>query len=80
LCPELPDGEWEELSRTVQQAIELRCTSPNFDHGFPRYAWGWYRGTLYECRYLVTPRGAYKAYPLEPAEYPEDPLGRLPQS
>lgn len=76
-CPELPSSDWEELSAALQRAVTLECTSSVFEHGFPRYVWGWFRGTLYECRYLVTPRGGYKAYPLEAAEYPVDPQRKL---
>ena len=45
--------------------------------GFPRYAWGWLNGNLYEARHINGPAGTYKGYRLQEAEYPSDAEKRL---
>lgn len=43
----------------------------------PRYVWGWLKGSLYEARLVNAGMGTYKAYRLEPAQYPDDPENLL---
>ena len=72
-----PKIEWDEINAVLREAIRRRCTSAAFEHGFPKYAWGWLDGDLYEARHINGPAGAYKGYRLEEAEYPFDLERRL---
>ena len=65
------------IQTALQEAISRRCVSGVFEQGFPKYAWGWIDGRLYEARHINGPAGTYKGYEIEKAEYPEDPENRL---
>ena len=68
-----PDIDRAEVCASLREAIRRRCTSARFEQGFPRYAWGWIAGDLYEARHINGPAGTYKGYRLEEAEHPSDP-------
>ena len=72
-----PKIEREDVNAVLRQAIRRRCTSARFEQGFPRYAWGWLDGHLYEARHINGPAGTYKGYRLTEAEHPRDPEQRL---
>ena len=72
-----PAIEWDDINTALQDAVRRCCTSADFEQGFPKYAWGWLDGHLYEARHLNGPAGTYKGYRLEEVEYPRDPEGRL---
>ena len=72
-----PKIEWDDINAVLQEAIRRGCTSARFEQGFPRYAWGWLNGDLYEARHINGPAGTYKGYRLEEAEYPRDTEKRL---
>ena len=72
-----PKIKWEEINAVLREAIRRRCTSARFEQGFPRYAWGWIGGDLYEARHINGPAGTYKGYRLREAEYPDDSERRL---
>ena len=72
-----PKIERDDVNAVLQQAIRRRCTSARFEQGFPRYAWGWLDGHLYEARHINGPAGTYKGYRLTAAEHPRDPEQRL---
>ena len=72
-----PDTKRADINASLREAIRRRCTSARFEQGFPRYAWGWLAGDLYEARHINGPAGTYKGYRLEEAEYPSDPEHRL---
>ena len=61
----------------LKEAIRRECVSAVFEQGFPKYAWGWIDGRLYEARHISGPAGTYKGYRLEEAEYPKDSENRL---
>lgn len=61
----------------LQHAIRHRCTSAVFEQGFPKYAWGWLEGHLYEARHINGPGGTDKGYRLAVPEHPRDPERRL---
>ncbi len=61
----------------LREGIRRRCTSAQFEGGFPRYVWTWMDGALYEARHINGPQGTYKGYRLETNEYPLDPEGHL---
>ena len=65
------------IQTALQEAIHRRCVSSVFEQGFPKYAWGWIDGRLYEARHINGPAGTYKGYEIEEAEYPTDPEDRL---
>ena len=65
------------IQTALQEAISRRCVSSVFEQGFPKYAWGWIDGRLYEARHINGPAGTYKGYEVEKAEYPDDPENRL---
>ena len=72
-----PKIEQDEINAVLREAIRRCCTSARFEQGFPRYAWGWIDGDLYEARHINGPAGTYKGYRLRKAEYPRDPQRRL---
>ena len=72
-----PNIEMADINATLQEAIKRRCTSEQFEQGFPKYAWGWLDGDLYEARHINGPAGTYKGYCLQKVEYPRDAKGRL---
>ncbi len=77
-CAPVYANRFDDLTRVLQDAVRLRCTSSEFERGFPKYVWGLLDGAVYEARHLSGRGGEYKAYKLEdPAEYPPDPEGRL---
>jgi hypothetical protein len=77
-CPRLEERRWPELTEALRAAIRIGCVSETFDpDGFPRYVWGMFEGELYEARHLVTPAGAYKAFPIEPFELPSGARERM---
>ena len=72
-----PQIEWDAINAALQEAIRRRCTSARFEHGFPKYAWGWLDGDLYEARHINGPAGTYKGYRLAKPEHPRDLEHRL---
>ncbi len=72
-----PNIEGDEVDAVLREAIRRRCTSAVFEQGFPKYAWGWLDGHLYEARHINGPAGAYKGYRLAESEHPRDPEQRL---
>jgi hypothetical protein len=77
-CPRLEEHRWPDLTAALRAAIRIGCVSETFDPGgFPRYVWGRFEGQLYEARHLVTPAGAYKAFPIEPFELPSGTMQRM---
>ncbi len=72
-----PKVEVEAINAVLQKAIQRRCTSARFEQGFPKYAWGWLDGDLYEARHINGPPGTYKGYQLRESEYPRDRERRL---
>jgi hypothetical protein len=71
--PEYTD--FEPLTKLLREAIGRACVGAEFIGEFPKYAWGWLHGKLYEARHISN--GTYKGYSLEPIEYPRDPNHRL---
>jgi hypothetical protein len=67
----------EQAEVVLKKAFQLRCVSPQHENGFPRYAWGWLNGRLYQARLINREQGHYKAWPIEDAEVPLDPHRRL---
>jgi hypothetical protein len=67
----------ERFTEILQEGILRRCIGAIFEGGFPKYVWGWVNGQLFEARHLNGPQGAFKAYPLEDIERPEDPQNLL---
>ena len=65
------------FTQVLGDAIRRRCVGAIFEGNFPKYVWGWLDGRLYEARHINGPQGAYKAYPLEEVEFPQDPEGLL---
>ena len=65
------------VERALQDAFVRGCISTDIRNGFPRYAWGWFRGRLYKAMLINQESGWYKAWPIEGIEAPEDPDGRL---
>ena len=55
------------------EAIQRECVGSVFEGDFPKYAWGWLDGQLYEARLTNRSQGFYKGYPLEELEKPIDP-------
>ncbi len=67
----------EQISPVIREAIRRRCTSSIFEGVFPKYAWGWLDGKLYEARLTNRTQGHYKGYPLDETETPIDAENRL---
>lgn len=67
----------DQAESVLKKAIRLRCVSPQQENGFPRYAWGWLDGRLYQARLINREQGHYKAWPIEDIEAPADPHRRL---
>jgi hypothetical protein len=87
-CAAYPPERWAEFTAVLRAAVLAECTSADFDpdqrpgqerkEGWPRYVWGWFEGRVFEARHRTDPPGCYyKAYLLEPEQYPDDPEGRL---
>lgn len=72
-----PAIEAEAIDAVLKEAIRRRCTDARFEQGFPKYAWGWLDGDLYEARHINGPPGTYKGYRLKESEYPRDRDQRL---
>lgn len=72
-----PQLSFEIIQAVLEEAITRRCASAAFEQGFPRYAWGWIDGRLYEARHINGPAGTYKGYEIEKAEHPKDPENLL---
>ena len=72
-----PGIEPAAINAVLRDAICRHCTSARFEQGFPKYAWGWLGGHLYEARHINGPAGTYKGYRLDEPEYPHDPERRL---
>ena len=72
-----PQLSFETIQTVLEEAIVRRCVSATFEQGFPKYAWGWIGGRLYEARHVNGPAGTYKGYEIERAEHPRDPENRL---
>lgn len=68
---------YDEIQIALREAIRRRCVGAVFEQGFPKYAWGWIEGRLYEARHINGPAGTYKGYLIESAEHPRDPDGLL---
>ena len=68
---------YDEIQVALREAISRRCVGAVFEQGFPKYAWGWIAGRLYEDRHINGPAGTYKGYLIELAEYPRDSEGLL---
>lgn len=64
-------------TEALREGIRRGCVSEVFEGGFPKYVWTWIDDALYEARHINGPRGTYKGYRLETAEWPQDPEGRL---
>lgn len=68
----------DRFTEILRAAVRRGCVSSVFDGEFPRYAWGWLEGRLFEARLINRDEGTYKAYELdEKIESPTDPDGRL---
>ena len=72
--PKIPG---DAIQTALREAINRRCVSAVFEQDFPKYAWGWIDGRLYEARHVNGPAGTYKDYEIEETEYPKDPENRL---
>ena len=72
-----PKISFDAIQAALRKAINRRCVSAAFEQDFPKYAWGWIDGRLYEARHINGPAGTYKGYEIEETEYPEDPENRL---
>lgn len=72
--PKIPG---DAIQTALREAINRRCVSAVFEQDFPKYAWGWIDGRLYEARHVNGPAGTYKGYEIEETEYPKDPENRL---
>ena len=72
--PKIP---MEQIRETLRQGFRRRCIGRDFEHGFPKYVWGWIGKTLYLGRHINGPAGAYKGFEVDLADYPDDPEGRL---
>lgn len=64
---------WRRYQYSPAGGHPARCTSTVFEQGFPKYAWGWLGGHLYEARHINGPAGTYKGYQLTESGYPRDP-------
>jgi hypothetical protein len=69
--------QFDEITVVLREAIERRCVGSIFEGDFPKYAWGWLDGQLYEARLINSMQGTYKGYPLEEIERPKDPENLL---
>lgn len=67
----------EQAEATLKRAMALHCVSAQQEGEYPRYAWGWLDGRLYQARLVNCEQGWYKAWPIEAIEAPRDPRGRL---
>jgi len=67
--------EFETITNALREAVRRACVGAVFIGNFPKYAWGWLDGKLYEARHISN--GTYKGYSLEPIEFPRDPNDRL---
>jgi hypothetical protein len=67
----------DRITPALKDSIRNGRTSGVFEGGFPKYVWGLIDQVVYEARHINGPTGTYKGYPIEPAEYPDDPEGRL---
>ena len=48
--PRLTD--FAAITPALQEAVRRRCAGEQFDGDFPRHAWGWLGGRLYEARLI----------------------------
>jgi hypothetical protein len=71
------ESDRQAVEETLRDAFLRGCVSTDVRNGFPRYAWGWFRGHLYKAMLINQESGWYKAWPIESIEAPEDPDGRL---
>lgn len=71
------DSDRQSVEVALRDAFLRGCVSADTRNGFPRYAWGWFRGRLYKAMLINQEAGWYKAWPIEELEAPEDPDGRL---
>ncbi len=77
-CPPDLSRDLEANTAALRRAIRHACVGAVFEEGFPKYVWVWMEDALWEARHIRGPAGTYKGYgPLEAAEYPLDPHGRL---
>ena len=65
--------DFAHIGGILRYAIRRGCIGEEFEQGFPKYVWGWLKGSLYEARLVNAPMGTYKAYRLGQAQYPDDP-------
>ena len=75
--PRDPKITADAINAVLQEAVRRRCTSADFEQGFPKYAWGWLDGDLYEARHMNGPPGTYKGYKLDESQHPRDKEQRL---
>ncbi|MGL4552317.1 MAG: hypothetical protein ACRC33_14150 [Gemmataceae bacterium] len=69
--------EFDPITAALREAIRRGCCGAQFEGRFPRHVWGWLDSRLYEARLINRDQGWYKAWPIEAAEGPRDPEGRL---
>lgn len=60
------------IKEWLREGIRRGTVSGPWEGEFPRYIWYKDGGTVYEARLVNREQGAYKGYPLEEAEWPED--------
>jgi hypothetical protein len=65
------------VEAALREAVRRGRVSHDVRGGYPRYAWGWFRGRLYKAMLINQESGWYKAWPIEPLEALEDEQGRL---
>jgi hypothetical protein len=59
-----------DITTWLQDAIR-NGTTGDWSHRFPRHVWGRVQGRVYEARLVNPENGDYKAYELNPHEWPE---------
>jgi len=64
--------DFEQITEVLRTAIRRGCISAIFEGDFPKYAWGWLDGHLYEARLVNRNAGWYKAFRLQDVEMPRD--------
>jgi len=67
----------EEAQVALREAVRRGCVSEDSDGRFPRYVWGWLRGSPHAARLDNRESGEYKAWPITVEELPLDRDGRL---
>jgi len=77
-CEEYPKKEWADFTASLRAAITAGCVAGCDAGDWPRYAWGWHKGRLFQARHRTEPPGnRYKGWWIDNEERPEDPERRL---